>query len=178
MSECAVIPPLRQKSFCVRTQIAKTGYLPAEYIPHTFWLVPPSPFCAGSSWGLLLRKIFLIFIFFRFRYRTRLIFAFWLYAHNFDFHLLILTRFSYVWLSSSTRLILLNIYSFMILVFDYEFWLASISTCFSIVDSTLLLIINKHLCLCKVWLILVLAILSLSDVFLFVLGVVYRLGIK
>ena len=47
----------------MRTQIAKTGYLPAEYIPHTFWLVHPSPFSAGSSWGLLSRKIFFDFYF-------------------------------------------------------------------------------------------------------------------
>ena len=58
---CTLIPPLRLKSFCVRTQIAKTAHLPAEYIPPTFWLEAPSPFYAGSSWGLLSRKIFFIF---------------------------------------------------------------------------------------------------------------------
>ena len=47
----------------MRTQIAKSAHLPAEYIPHTFSTRTPSPFCAGSSWGLLSRKIFLIFIF-------------------------------------------------------------------------------------------------------------------
>ena len=46
------------------------------------------------------------------------------------------------------------------------------------ISLTLLLVINKHLCLCKVWFMLVLAILRLSDVFSFVLGVVYRLGLK
>ena len=60
----------------------------------------------------------------------------------------------------------------------YDFRLVLISTCFSIVDSTLLLVINKHLCLCKVCFMLVLAILRLSDVFSLVLGVVYRLGLK
>ena len=72
------------------------------------------------------------------------------------------------------------------LIFTRWILLASISTCFSIVYYTLclfnslslLLVINKHLCLCKVWFMLILAILRLSDVFLFVLGVVYRLGIK
>ena len=49
------------KSFCVRTQIAKTEYLPSEYIPPTFWLEAPSPFCAVWRWGLLSRKIFFIF---------------------------------------------------------------------------------------------------------------------
>ena len=46
------------------------------------------------------------------------------------------------------------------------------------ISLTLLLVINKHLCLCKVCFMLVLAILRLSDVFSSVLGVVYRLGLK
>ena len=46
------------------------------------------------------------------------------------------------------------------------------------ISLTLLLVINKHLCLCKVCFMLILAILRLSDVFSFVLGVVYRLGLK
>ena len=46
------------------------------------------------------------------------------------------------------------------------------------ISLTLLLVINKPLCLCKVCFMLVLAILRLSDVFSLVLGVVYRLGIK
>ena len=56
------IPPNRQKSICVRTQIAKTEYLPAEYIPPTFSTRTPSPYSAGSSWGLLSRKIFYFFL--------------------------------------------------------------------------------------------------------------------
>ena len=60
---CAVIPPLRLKSICVRTQIAKTWYLPAEYIPHTFLTRTPSPFSAGWHGGLLSRKIFFFFFF-------------------------------------------------------------------------------------------------------------------
>ena len=47
----------------MRTHRAKSGYLPAEYIPPTFLTRTPSPFCAGWRWGLLSRKIFLIFIF-------------------------------------------------------------------------------------------------------------------
>ena len=46
------------------------------------------------------------------------------------------------------------------------------------ISLTLLLAINKHLCLCEFVLCLFLAILRLSDVFSFVLGVVYRLGLK
>ena len=64
MFGCAVIPPLRQKSICVRTHRAKTAHLPAEYIPHTFWLDTPSPYSAGWRCGLLSRKIFSDFIFF------------------------------------------------------------------------------------------------------------------
>ena len=48
----------------MRTQIAKTGYLPAEYMWGTFWLVTPSPFFRRSTRGLLSRKIFSDFIFF------------------------------------------------------------------------------------------------------------------
>ena len=46
----------------MRTQIAKTEYLPAEYIPLAFLTRTPSPFSAGSSWGLLSRKIFYFFL--------------------------------------------------------------------------------------------------------------------
>ena len=58
--ECAVIPPLRLKSICVRTQIAKTEYLPAEYIRGTFWLVPPPPFPQVDGGGCYREKFFLI----------------------------------------------------------------------------------------------------------------------
>ena len=47
----------------MRTQIAKTAHLTAEYIPHTFLTRTPSPYSAGSSWGLLSRKIFFDFYF-------------------------------------------------------------------------------------------------------------------
>ena len=61
MSECAVIPPLRLKSICVRTHRAKTGYLSAEYIPPTFWLVPPPPFAQVDGGGCYREKFFLFF---------------------------------------------------------------------------------------------------------------------
>ena len=135
----------------MRTQIAKTWYLPAEYISPTFLTRTPSPFCAGSSWGLLSRKIFYFFLnplstrsdytsililFFRFRYRTR--FDCW-----FD------SRFILVWLWFRIYFISFTIfdsdYNLGFCVFDSIFrliftrWilLASISTCFSIADSTL-----------------------------------------
>ena len=46
----------------MRAQIAKTEYLPAEYIPLTFLTRTPSPFSAGWRWGLLSRKIFYFFL--------------------------------------------------------------------------------------------------------------------
>ena len=47
----------------MRTQIAKTGYLPAEYIPPTFWLVPPPPFPQVDGGGCYREKFFLILFF-------------------------------------------------------------------------------------------------------------------
>ena len=89
----------------MRTQIAKTGYLPAEYIPPTFWLVPPPPYSAGWRWGLLSRKFF-SFLFFDFRSFTECLY--WNYFFL-NFTLVILTpnnflffRFSY---SISTRIL-------------------------------------------------------------------------
>ena len=69
------------------------------------------------------------------------------------FNISIFTRFGYAWLSSSTRLIFAR-YSLSVLRYIF---LVSISTCFGIADSTLwlfnslslLLVINKHLCLFK-----------------------------
>ena len=148
----------------MRTHRAKSGYLPAEYIPPTFWLEVPSPFCTGWRWGLLSRKFFLILFFwfslvisevwieiiflnFTLVILTSNIFLFfsdsvivlvwfWLPDYRFIisiFNLIVLTRFGYAWLSSSTCLILAR-YSLSVLRYIL---LASISTCFSIVDSTL-----------------------------------------
>ena len=109
----------------------------------------PSPFCAGWRWGLLSRKIFsdFIFSFLLFDFYSYFIFLFfqifvivlvWFWLSNYRliisiFNLLILTRFGYAWLSSSTRLIFAR-YSLSVLRYVF---LASFSTCFSIVDSML-----------------------------------------
>ena len=45
----------------MRTHIAKTGYLPAEYIRGIFSTRTPSPFCAGSSLGAAIEKNFFYF---------------------------------------------------------------------------------------------------------------------
>ena len=157
MFGCVVIPPLRQKSICVRTQIAKTGYLPAEYITPTFLTRTPSPFCAGWRWGLLSRKIFFDFIFFvSYSISTRILIFLFFFDSRLDscfdsvFQIILFNYFDsikvrHLKLDSIFRNIhrfdslqvLLDIYSFAILIFASEFLLASISTCFSIVDSML-----------------------------------------
>ena len=118
----------------------------------------PSPFCAGWRWGLLSRKIFSDFIFFRFSYSisTRILnFLFFsdfrldscfgsvfqiILFNYFDSikvcHLILDSIFRNIHRFDSLQ-VLLDIYSFAILVFASEFLLASISTCFSIVDSML-----------------------------------------
>ena len=160
----------------MRTHRAKSGYLPAEYIPHTFWLVTPLPFLRRFIVGAAIEKNFFWFYFFVSPIRFLLVFYFfyfflifvWILVSTLFFrlsYLIISTRLKFVILYSIlffrlsvvlTRIqVSLNIYSFAILVFTSDFRLASISTCFSIVYSTLylfnslslLLVINKHLCL-------------------------------
>ena len=191
------LPPLRQKSICVRTQIAKTAHLPSEYIWGTFSTRTPSPFCAGSSWGLLSRKIFfdfyfsdsLVFIecldweyFFRFSYSISTRILFFLFFQSIASTRQVFTRYS---LSAFIfyRFILVwfwfRIYfiSFTIFDSDYNFGFCVfrfyISTRFYslnfprfnfdlfqhcrlyvltlqlFISLTLLLVINKHLCLCE-----------------------------
>ena len=153
----------------MRTQIAKTAHLPAEYIWGTFLTRTPSPFSAGWHGGLLSRKIFFHFyflilarysclwiIFLFFSDSVIVLVWFWLSDYRLIvsiFNISIFTRFGYAWLSSSTRLIFAR-YSLSVLRYIF---LVSISTCFGIADSTLwlfnslslLLVINKHLCLCE-----------------------------
>ena len=139
LSECAVISPLRLKSICVRTQIAKTEYLPAEYIPLAFLTRTPSPYSAGWRWGLLSRKIFFIFWI---HYQLVLIilrFLFFLiFARNIVngflpwIVFLVLYSFDYDLEFTSYRLELWLLYNFSISYF--RFW---ISTRFSIADSML-----------------------------------------
>ena len=190
----------------MRTQIAKTEYLPAEYIPPTFSTRTPSPYSAGWRWGLLSRNIFSNFIFlilsrnlvngflrlnnfFIFSDFVIILVWFWLSDYRLIisiFNLLILTRFGYSWLSSSTRLC----FALCLLVYDslIRFWISTRIN-FDLFQHCLLYtltlqLFNSSACykqtsmLMIVWFMLVLAILRLSDVFSFVLGVVYRLGLK
>ena len=120
-------------------------YPPSIFCLH-FWLVPPSPYSAGSSWGLLSRIIFYFFVspirfllvFYFFYFSDFVTYSFWFWLSDYRlivsiFNLLILTRFGYAWLSSSTCLIFAR-YSLSVLRYIL---LASISTRFSIVYSML-----------------------------------------
>ena len=155
----------------------------AEYIPPPFWLDTPSPFCAGSLWGLLSRKIFYFFlnplstrsnytsIFIFFQILARNLSEVWI-ENILNFTLVILTSNNFLFffvtsfLSDSYSIlfrisVVLTHYKFSLdillvwfryIFLDYNFgfcvfrlvftrWilLASISTCFSIVYSTLCL---------------------------------------
>ena len=164
----------------MRAQIAKTAHLPAEYIPLAFLTRTPSPYSAGSSWGLLSRKIFYfflnplstrsnytsIFIFFLIfarNHRMSGLKIFWILHSLFLPRIIFLFFFVTSFLSDSYSIlfrisIVLTHYKFSLdillvwfryIFLDYNFgfcvfrliftrWilLASISTCFSIVDST------------------------------------------
>ena len=157
----------------MRTHMAKTAHLPAEYIPPTFSTRTPSPYSAGWRWGLLSRKIFSDFYFSDFArnpqmfglrifwilhslFLSRNFFLFfsWLRSYLDLYSILqnicrfnslqVFARYSssasfyihHVWIS---RFQTLNFNSFLLV----EFWLASISTCFSIIDYTLWLFISS-----------------------------------
>ena len=145
MSECAVIPPLRLKSFCVRTHRAKTAHLPAEYIPPTFLTRTPSPFCAGSSWGLLSRKIFLFFQSRLARFKFLDIsheLRFWFIQYKLSFRLVTSyhSTFTICFVLYSSRLDFSISDIKLRLVFTRYISLVFVSTCFSIVYSTLYLL--------------------------------------
>ena len=139
----------------MRTHRAKSGYLPAEYIPPTFLTRTPSPYSAGWRWGGCYReKFFLILFFFVSPIRFLLVFYF------FDFRLdscfdsvFQVILFNYFDSIKIRHLILYFIFQTLrrfdshtsftqyLLVCNsrIRFWilLASISTCFSIVYSML-----------------------------------------
>ena len=170
----------------MRTQIAKTEYLPPSIFCLHFWLDTPYPYSAGWRWGLLSRKIFFDFIFFSF-----LLFDFYSY-----FIFFIFSDFRLVYpilgfqLNSFTEYLRFNLFIFARYYLDYDSWLRFwISTRFSshqfrLVPALKILCFDSSACykqtfmLIRVCFMLILAILRLSDVFSFVLGVVYCLGLK
>ena len=175
----------------------KTANLPylTAYIPDSY---TPSPFCAGWRWGLLSRKIFSDFYFSDFRSYLQNV---WIENNFFifsDFRLVYpILGFQ---LNSFTEYPRFNSFIFARYYLDYDFWLRFwFSTRFyslniprinfdlfqhcRLCSSTLQLFISSACykqtsMLMWVCFMLVLAILRLSDVFSFVLGVVYRLWLK
>ena len=152
----------------MRTQIAKTGYLPAEYISPTFSTRDTPPLFAQVHRGGCYREKF--FYFFS------------------DFRLVYpILGFQ---LNSFTEYLRFNLFIFARYYLDYDSWLRFwISTRFSshqfrLVSALSILRFDSSACykqtsmLMRVCFMLVLAILRLSDVFSFVLGVVYRLWLK
>ena len=149
---CAVIPPLRLKSFCVRTQIAKTEYLPAEYIPPTFWLVHPLPLLRRLTVWAAIEKNFFWFskhCFNSSSFHSVFIISFYLFSFLlvwfwFKIYFISLRIMASIWFLDFIFPIL-NSYSYFNFYFFcfldsfllVEFLLASISTCFSIVYSML-----------------------------------------
>ena len=165
----------------MRTHRAKSGYLPAEYIPLAFLTRTPSPYSAGWRWGLLSRKIFYfflnplstrsnytsIFIFFLIFARIHRMFGLRIFWILYSLFLIIkfLEYFSRVNINSYLFRLVSALF---ILRFDSStLYLFNFSACY---EQTFMLM--------WVCFMLILAILRLSDVFSFVLGVVYRLGLK
>ena len=171
----------------MRTQIAKTEYLPAEYIPPTFLTRTPSPYSAGWRWGLLSRKIFFDFYFSDFVIVLVLIVTLILVLYLSDFDLEFTSsrlRFSTLIIIWDSVFSILYFDQFLLVIFpSYLFRLVSALSILCFISSTLYLF-DSSACykqtsmLIWVCFMLILAILRLSDVFSFVLGVVYRLGIK
>ena len=129
---------------CAHTD-SKTGYLTAEYIWGTFWLVPPPPIPQVHRGGCYREKFFLIFsqipLSTRSDYTSILIFIFLIFARNlsevwieifFLFFQSRLTRFKFLDISHEFRFFCLsNIInyrfdshtSFARYYLDYDFWL-------------------------------------------------------
>ena len=162
----------------MRTQIAKTGYLTAEYISPTFWLVHPLPFLRRLTVGAAIEKNFFYFfrlsfcfsdirfsvkLVFRISFRLAVIFISMLYSSDSHveftscrWELLLRYNFSisYFRFYITTR-ILIFIFLFSRLVFTrinfdlFQHCRFHALTLQLFISLTLLLVINKHLCLCE-----------------------------
>ena len=181
----------------MRTHIAKTAHLQLSIFRLLFDSRHPPLFTQVHRGGCYREKFFLFFWL-----RFRILFfqnpnfnsiSFARYSSS-DFSLCIISYWFSLWILIFSFTILDSDYNFGFCVFRFYISTRLISTRINFdlfqhcrfyaltlrlfISLTLLLVINKHLCLCKVCFMLVLAILRLSDVFSLVLGVVYRLGIK
>ena len=127
---------MRLKSFCVRTQIAKTGYLPAEYIPHTFLTRYPLPLFRRLTRRAAIEKNFFIFFVTPFLFGFILDFIQNIYRFN---SLQVSIFFSFDFVIFFSIIILGSVFfdSIFRLVFTRYIFLVFASTCFGIIDSTL-----------------------------------------
>ena len=157
-SACFIVWMYRYTTFEIKVDLcahtdSKNGIFTRRVYSAYILTRTPSPYSAGWRWGLLSRKIFSNFIFlilsrnlvngflrlnnfFIFSDSVIVLVWFWLSDYRLIvsiFNISIFTRFGYAWLSSSTRLIFAR-YSLSVLRYIF---LVSISTCFSIADSTL-----------------------------------------
>ena len=165
----------------MRTHRAKTEYLPPSIFRIHFRLVPPPPFPQVDGGGCY-REKFLFFFWF-----VIVLVWFWLS----DYRLIISIFIFLSWLVLAMRDYLLRLVwfsldipcLFFVMFSSHQFRLVSalFILCF---NSSTLYLFDSSACykqtfmLMWVCFMLVLAILRLSDVFLFVLGVVYCLWLK
>ena len=92
----------------MRTQIAKTGYLPAEYIPPTFLTRTPLPFLRRFIVGAAIEKNFFDFYFSDFSPYSQNV---WIE------NIFLFSRFSY---SISTRILFFLFFQIFVLVIQYK----------------------------------------------------------
>ena len=147
LSECAVIPPLRLKSICVRTRIAKTEYLPPSIFRILFDSRHPPPFAQVHHGGCYREKFFYFFY-------SRLDSCF-----DSVFQIILFNYFD----SIKVRHLILDFIQILHRLTRCNFrsiFLICSSLCFTLINFdlfqhcrfyslTLLLVINKHLCLCE-----------------------------
>ena len=165
----------------MRTQIAKSGFLPAEYILPTFLTRGTLPLLRRLTRRAAIPNNFLFFSWLRsYSDSYSILFRISVVLTHYKFSLDILLVYI---LSILSRLRFLT----SLLIFDSYFLFSR--PVFTRINFdlfqhcrfytlTLLLVINKHLCLWEFVLCLFLAILRLSDVFSSYLGVVYCLWLK
>ena len=151
----------------MRTHTAKSGYLPSEYIPLTFWLVPPPPFAQVHCGGCY-RENFFIFFWIHYQH-VLIILRFWFYFFVSPIRFLLVFYFFYFFRFSFglsdirfsvklvyIRSILSRLRFLTSLLISTRFYSLNIPRInFDLFQHckyyalTLLLVINKHLCLFK-----------------------------
>ena len=153
----------------------------AECIPPPFWLVPPPPFPQVDGGGCYREKFF---YFFWIHYQLVIIILRFLFFFWFSLVISQKSGLRIFWILYSLFLIIKFLeYFSRVNINSYLFRLVSALSILCFISSTLYLFISSACykqtsMLMRVCFMLILAILRLSDVFSFVLGVVYRLGIK